>query len=113
MNDLLDTALSVAEIGALPDRLRWRYWAGEIGEGVPGLTPLKSRDVRHDCRNWLAWQRDLSAGDRVRYVGICLALQNKVGEVRARSDDGVSISVSGFADTFLVDPRDLRAENIA
>jgi hypothetical protein len=108
MTDLLDTPLSRVEIDSLPSRLRWRYWAGEIGEGVPNLSAIKSIDARHECRSWLTWQRNLSVGARARYVGIAAALQGKACEVRDPSvlvdglGDLVSIVVPGLPDSFLV-----------
>jgi len=109
MNDLLDTELGADEIRALPDRLRWRYWAGETGQDVPALTPLKSVAVRHECRNWLAWRRNLKVGDSIRYVGLATGLQGKPGRVVRRDAESVSITIRGFRDTFSVDPRDLVA----
>lgn len=82
MTDLLNTPLSAAEVDALPDRLRLKYWAGEIGEGVPGLTQVRSEEARYVCRTWLHWQRTLAAGTHARYTGIADGLRGKECVVR-------------------------------
>ncbi len=107
MADLIDTLLSAAEIATLPERLRWRLWAGEIGHGVAGLTVVERSAARHDARSWLQWGRDLKPGapvDAPRYgraaawvaeTGVSLAAHGLDGEF-------VSIAIDGFADRFLV-----------
>ena len=56
MSDLLDRAdLTAEEKERLPDRLRWRYWAGCMGDMVPHLTTVTKHAAFVDC---LAWLRD-------------------------------------------------------
>ena len=107
LTDLIDAPLSATEIGRLPDRLRLRYWAAEISDGVTGLSDLRLSDVRHECRCLLSWLSRLSPGTKARYVGIASAIKGKRCVIEAVSPDDISISVEGFADRFLVDPLDL------
>ncbi len=114
--DLFDGPLDSAEILALPDRLRWRYWAGEISKGVSGLSPVKSSEARRQCRAWLAWQRNLSPGSEARYIGIADGLRGKLCMVLATGvivngmkAPFVSVIIPGYTETYLVTPIELEA----
>lgn len=56
--------LSAAELERLPRDLALRYWAGLLGEGCPGLTPVTLAAAIADCRAWFA----LTASDTARCV---------------------------------------------
>lgn len=105
--DLIDTPLVASEIERLPERLRLRYWAAEISDGVAGLSQLDLANVRHECRCLLSWLSRLAPGAKARYIGIASALKGKACVVEDVGPDDISISVSGFTDRFLVDPLDL------
>lgn len=107
MSDLIDTPLSSNEIERLPERLRRRYWAAEISDGVVGLSDLDLTQVRHECRCLLSWLSRLAPGVNARYIGIASALKGKRCSIEAVLPEGVSITVAGFDDRFLVDPLDL------
>lgn len=105
--DLIDTPLSAAEIARLPARLRWRLWAGEIGHGVSGFTPVRRDDARHGARSWLRWVSDLKPGDPVIYDHRAGRVNRVAVQVEGLDEPSISISIDGFADRFLAGPTDL------
>lgn len=107
MSGLLNVPLTAKEIGQLPDKLRLRYRAAEISDGISGLSTLDKAQIRRECRYLLAWRGLMRVGASARYIGIASAYGGKKCRVEAVGDGDVSISVPGFADRFLVDPLDL------